>query len=359
MIQSTVAIAVVLGGLIFFHELGHFILARIMGIGVHSFSLGFGPKIAGFRSARTNYKLALVPLGGYVHLAGETPDAELEDFPQEASFSLRPAWQRMLVVLAGPLFNFVLAFAIYCLLFMVQGRTELLPVIGEVKEGTPAAVAGIQPGDEVLTINGQEVDLWMDLVDTIQNSGGQPLVLSIHRGQETLEVTVTAEPMVYTTLFGAEKRRPLIGIQASGETRTVPVRGLDILVSGLDQTWAIISLTVEGLIKLIERIVPLESVGGPIMIAQMVSEQAKLGIFNVLNLTAIISINLGILNLLPIPILDGGHIFFYGVEAITGRPLSRRLQEVSLKVGLLLLITLMLLAVYNDILRLVRGDGPL
>lgn len=356
--QSFLAIVIVLGVLIAFHEFGHFIVARLLGIGVHAFSLGFGPKLLSRRVGFTEYRLALVPLGGYVKLVGESTEEELGDIPAKLSFSLRPAWQRMLVVLAGPVFNFLLAFLIYWGIFWAQGQTMLLPVIGEVKADGPAAAAGVQPGDRVLAINGQTVEHWEDLVGMIRESDGNPVKLDIQRDGAPLSIEVTPEPVVSKSIFGEEVKIMLIGVLNSGDVERLDLGPAQALRVGLEQTWAVIALTVEGIVKIFERIVPLDTVGGPIMIAQMVSEQAKEGLVNLLSLTAIISINLGILNLLPIPVLDGGHILFYGIESITRRPINRRIQELTMRLGIILLVTLMLLAVYNDILRLIRGAGP-
>ena len=352
MIQSILAVILVLGLLIFFHELGHFIVARLLRIGVPVFSLGFGPKLFGFFRGGTEYRLSAVPLGGYVRLAGENPDdPSAGKVPPEESFSLRPPWQRILVVAAGPVFNFILAFFIYWGLFWFHGQQELLPVIGQVVENSPAEAAGLQPGDRILAVDGVEITYWRELSETIQQSEGRTLVLSVIRGHRSEQIL--AEPRVETrqNIFGEDIKVAMLGITASGDSLGIPMDPGTAMIAGLEQTWAIMALTVQGIIKLIQRIIPMDTIGGPILIAQLVSEQASMGLTNLLALTALISINLGLLNLLPVPVLDGGHILFYTLEIITGKPLGPRLQAVAYRIGIAFLITLMTFAVFNDIYR--------
>jgi regulator of sigma E protease len=355
MIQSAIAVIIVLGLLIAFHEFGHFLLARLQGIGVKTFSLGFGPRIWSTRRGQTEYQLSAVPLGGYVQLVGETPDAELpEGFSAEESFSLRPPWQRILVVLAGPVFNFLLAWFIYWGIFWAQGQTELLPHIGQLQDDSPAAESGLAPGDLVTSIDGTPISTWQELAGTIQSNQGREMVFVVENDGAVRTVHLKPRIRERTTIFGETVRVPMVGITASGETRIIPLGPLDSAAAGLHQTWVLIELTVEGLIKMVERIIPMDTIGGPIMIAQMVGEQAHKGIIDLLALTALISINLGLLNLLPIPVLDGGHILFFTIETIIGRPLDPDLQQTVTKFGLAFLLGLMGLAIYNDITRIVQ-----
>ncbi len=352
MIQSALAIILVLGALIFFHELGHFLIARFLGMGVNAFSLGFGPRIWKKTLGQTEYRLSALPLGGYVQLVGEQADEELpEGFTSDQSFALRPPWQRMCVVAAGPLFNFILAWFIYWGIFWSQGQMELLPRIGEAQPDSPALAAGIQPDDLVTAIDGRTIIYWGDLAKAIQTSQGNPLNLTIRRNEATVHIQVTPHLQEQTNLFGEKKQVPMLGISAAGETVTLKLSPLQAAGEGIRQTWVLSKLTFQGLVKLVERVVPLDNVGGPIMIAQMVGEQAHEGIVNLLALTALISINLGLLNLLPIPILDGGHILFCAIEWVRGRPLDERLQNITMRIGLALLLSLMGLAIFNDILR--------
>ncbi len=354
MIESVAAIVIVLGLLIFFHELGHFLVARIMGIGVSTFSLGFGPKLFAFVLGKTEYRLSAVPLGGYVHLVGESEEAKLpEGFTSRESFARRPPWQRILVVAAGPVFNFALAWFIYWGLFFAHGQTMLLPEIGQLADDGPAQEAGLQPGDRVLRVDNSEIRYWDELVMHIRDNRGEPIALQVQRNENIYEFTLTPQMAVQETIFGEEVKTPQIGIVASGETETISLGFFSSAREGLAQTWMLIRLTVEAIIKLIERIIPLETIGGPILIAQLVSEQTQEGLVNLLALTALISINLGLINLLPIPVLDGGHILFYSIEMIIRRPLNARMRQMATRIGILLILSLMAFAIINDILRLV------
>ncbi len=355
MLESAIAIILVLGALIFFHELGHFLVARIFGIGVSTFSLGFGPKLFSFVSGKTEYRLSAVPLGGYVSLVGESDDQDLPDqYTSEESFSGRPPWQRILVVAAGPVFNFVLAWFIYWGLFWANGQMELIAQIGQVADDSPAYEAGLKPGDKVVEINGREITYWDDMVVLIQASRGEPLEFRIKRNADLLDYIVTPELAIRENIFGEEIKTPQVGVIASGETISIDLNFFSAAREGAGQTWMLMKLTVQGIIKLIERIIPLDNIGGPIMIAQLVSEQTQEGLVNLLALTALISINLGLINLLPIPVLDGGHIIFYTVEMITGKPLNDRMKQVATRIGISLLLALMALAIFNDLLRVFR-----
>jgi len=352
---NAIAILLVIGALIFFHELGHFLVAKSMKIGVRVFSLGFGPQLAGFQWGQTGYRLSAIPLGGYVQLVGESQEAEIpEGFDTQDSFSLRPPWQRMLVVAAGPVFNFVLAVLLYFLIFFFAGQQALLPVVGQVQEDTPAAAAGLQSNDKIVSVNGKAITYWSDLAGVIEKNQGQSLDLRVERGDQLLHFELNPEIRTTKNIFGEEIQVPRIGIVAAKETVHVSMGFWESVQAGTVQTWKVIKLTVQGIVKLIERIVPLETIGGPIMIAQLVSEQAEQGLVDVLALTALISVNLGLLNLLPIPVLDGGHLLFFAMETVLGRPLDQKWQNLAIRIGLSLLIALMALAVYNDIYRILH-----
>ena len=350
MITSIVAIVVVLGGLIFFHELGHFLVARMFGMGVKAFSLGFGPKLAGFTSGQTDYKLSLIPLGGYVALAGEQGEEET-DFPDDQLFANRPSWQRLCVVAAGPFFNFLLAFLIYWFLAMSQGQAVVLPVVGGVLPDSPAAAAGFAKEDLITDIDGAPIDSWTQMVETIRAAEGRALTVTVDRGGENLVLTVTPMINSYTNLFGETVTVPMVGINQSGNIRFEPVDGIGF-TAALQHTWNMSTVVVKGFLSIIERLIPMENVGGPIMLAQMVSKSAETGIFALLGMMAIISINLAIINLLPIPVLDGGHILFFTLEIVFRRPLNEKWKARAMRVGLLILLLLMSLAIFNDVRRL-------
>ena len=352
MLTSIVAVVVVLGGLIFFHELGHFVVARGMGMGVSVFSLGFGTRLFGFKRGKTDYRVCAFPLGGYVQLVGESPDAEMpEGFTPEESFSRRPPWQRMLVVLAGPVFNFLLAWLIFWGLAYTQGAQDLLPVIGQVTNSSAAEEAGIQTGDRIIEIDGVQIAVWDDLVNRIETNQGSPMFLTVQRGSELFSLSVTPRLQEKRNLFGEVKTMPMLGIAPKGELLSRELGFFAAAVQGGHQIWEISGLMVMGIVKLIERVIPWTDMGGVILITELIHKEAQNGIVNLLALTALISINLGILNLLPIPVLDGGHILFYFLETITGRPLSPQVQQAALKIGMMLLLMLMIVATFNDILR--------
>ncbi|NJB67593.1 regulator of sigma E protease [Desulfobaculum xiamenense] len=351
--QGPIAIILVLGALIFFHELGHFLAARVLGIGVRTFSLGFGPKIFSFTRNHTRYQLSAIPLGGYVQLLGDNLDEELpEGFTKTESFAHRPPLHRMLVVAAGPVFNFILAWAIYSGIFMSTGLVELTPSIGGVQAESSAAVAGIEAGDMVTAVDGQPIAYWREMAEAIRTSEGRSLAFTVRRGDQSLELNVVPRLMERKNIFGETITTPMVGVSSSGDTVTIPLGTGMALVEGANQTWEVIELTMRGIGKLIERVVPLDTVGGPIMIAQMVNQQAQRGFLEVLFLTAIISVNLGLLNLFPIPVLDGGHILFLSLEMIFRRPVPEHWQALTTRIGIFLLIALMALATYNDIYRL-------
>jgi len=352
MVTSILAVVLVLGGLIFFHELGHFVVARRLGMGVSVFSLGFGTRLFGFTRGKTDYRVCAFPLGGYVQLVGESPDAELpEGFTQEESFSRRPPWQRMLVVLAGPAFNFLLAWLIFWGLAYSQGVQEMLPVIGQVTNASAAEEAGLVPGDRIVEIDGQPIAVWDDLVSRIEANTGSAMQVTVARGRELVSLDVTPRLQEKRNLFGEVKVVPMMGIAPSGELSSRELSFLGAAVQGGRQIWEVSGLMIMGIVKLVERVIPWTDMGGVILISEMIHKEAQNGLVNLLALTALISINLGILNLLPIPVLDGGHILFFFLETITGRPLSPKVQQAALRIGMTLLLMLMIVATFNDILR--------
>ncbi|KAF5085890.1 RIP metalloprotease RseP [Desulfovibrio desulfuricans] len=378
MLTTIIAVVVVLGGLIFFHELGHFAVARGLGMGVSTFSLGFGPKILKYRKGKTEYALSLVPLGGYVALVGESDPKDIpEGFTEKESFALRPAWQRLLVVAAGPAANIILAWLLCWTLALGWGTPVLLPQVGGVVQNGPADKAGIQPGDTIVSINGAAVANWQAMADAITQSNGKTLAVTLSRPDMApqaddqtradeaaqpeqgmiISVELTPERSIRKTIFGEEESAWLIGIRNSGAVRLVQHGFADAAIAGAGQTADMVSLTWQSFVKLAERVVPLDQVGGPIMIMQMVGKQAHEGLAGLLALAALISINLGILNLLPIPVLDGGQIVFCLWEIIFRRPLNARLQDYAMRAGIALLVALMLLATYNDLWRILKNTG--
>jgi len=352
LLTTLLSTVIVLGILIFAHELGHFLVAKRTGVTVLRFSLGFGPKIFGITRGSTEYRLSMIPLGGYVKMLGEDSEEELPPSAQAGAFSEQSVIKRLAIVLAGPLSNFVAAIIIFTFLFAFSGIHELSPEIGTVNPGSPAEQAGLQAGDTVLSINGRSISTWEDLSESIEKLGRNPLDIRVKRADSEIAVTVTPKINEVKNLFGEPIRRPLIGIAAS---ETMIVRSVNPLAAGyyaLVRTYDLSKLFFLTVVKLIERIVPLNTLGGPILIAQMAGKQAQKGILDLLNFMALISVNLAVLNLLPIPVLDGGHIFFFLIEAVLGRPLSLKKIEIAQKVGLVALLSLMVVVFYNDIMRL-------
>lgn len=350
-----IAVVLVLGGLIFFHELGHFLVARLLGIGVKAFALGFGPKIVSFQAGMTEYRLCAVPLGGYVMLAGESPDKDEEpEIPAKLLFSLRPVWQRMAVVAAGPVFNFLLAWGIYWALFATQGQMGLAPSVGQVLPDSPALRAGLKEGDTVLSVGGKQLVFWEELTEIVQGSEGQTLVMEVKRGKDRLRISVTPELRERKNVFGETVKAPMLGIVAAKEIVTLDLDAGQSLKVSAKETWRAIVNMVTALVKMIERVVPADSIGGPILIAQLISREASEGMVGLLALAAALSANLGFVNLLPIPVLDGGHLALFSLEAISRKPLSLRARAAAMRVGIAMLAALMLFATYNDLRRLFK-----
>ncbi len=342
---------VVLGVLIFFHELGHFLCARAFGVGVEKFSLGFGPKLAAKTVGRTEYRISVIPLGGYVKLVGESPDAEIEPEDIEASFSNKHVFKRMLIVAAGPLFNFFLAMAIFFGIFSMAGVIVMEPVFGEIRAESPAEMAGLAARDRAVAVDGVPIETWTEMAEKITDGGGAALWLTIDRNGEIFDVRVTPEKMPMENLFGETMDRFVIGVTSAGEVITKRLTPAAALVESLHRTYVITELTIVSVAKLIKGAIPADNLGGPILIAQMAGEQARQGFINLLFFIAIVSINLGILNLLPVPVLDGGHLLFFTIEAVRGKPMSIPIREKAQQVGLFLLMMLMVFVFYNDIMR--------
>ncbi len=339
----------VLGVLIFVHELGHFLVAKRAGVSVLKFSLGFGPKIAGFTRGGTEYLLSAIPLGGYVKMLGEDPKEEVADL--ERSFSAKPIGWRSLIILAGPGSNFLLAIAIFWVVFMV-GVPTLTTKVGEVMEGFPAREAGLLQGDRIAAIEGRPIEKWEELAKQIHQSPGRPVRLTVEREGQRFDVTVAPKATKQKNLFGEEQEIGLLGIAPAEEFLTERTNPITAFGRAVYKTYDLSVLILVTFGKLLQGVVPAKTIGGPLLVAQMAGEQARLGILNLLFFTALLSINLAILNLLPIPILDGGHLFFALIEAARGKPVSLKKREMAQQVGLVLLVALMIFAFYNDIFRL-------
>jgi regulator of sigma E protease len=353
---SIVSAIIVLGILIFVHELGHFIFAKIFKVGVEKFSLGFGPKLIGKKIGDTEYLISAFPLGGYVKMVGEGGGDELTEEERFRSFNGKPAWQRIVIIAAGPLFNLIFAYIVYITVFMI-GVPITTAKIGEVVKDKPAAAAGLKTGDIVLSINKESVGKWADLSRLIVESGGKPLDIEVKRGDKNLLVHVVPEVTKQKNLLGETTSYPMIGVAPSGAYVIKRFGPVESVVKGSEQSWTVVKLTYVVLWKIATRSIPLNTIGGPIMIAKMAGEQAEAGVASFLFFMALLSVNLGVLNLLPIPILDGGHLLFYSWECLFRKPVSMKAREIGQQIGLVLLIGLMFLAFYNDIVRYFVGKG--
>lgn len=340
---------VVLGVLIFVHELGHFLVAKRAGVSVLKFSLGFGPRIAGFSRGGTEYLLSAIPLGGYVKMLGEDPKEEVTD--RERSFSAKPVGWRSLIILAGPGFNFLLAIVIFWVVFMI-GVPTLTTKVGDVMQGFPAHDAGLLRGDRIVAIDGRPLEKWEELAAQIHKSPGRPVRLTVQRAGHRFDLVVAPKPTKQKNLFGEEQEIGLLGIAPAEEFLTERTNPITAFGMAVYKTYDLSRLILLTFVKLIQGVVPARTLGGPLLVAQMAGEQARLGTLNLLFFAALLSINLAILNLLPIPILDGGHLFFSLIEAVRGKPVSLKKREVAQQVGLVLLVALMIFAFYNDIFRL-------
>ncbi len=353
MSTNILAFVVVLGVLIFFHELGHFLVARLFGVGVEKFSLGFGPRLFGKKIGLTDYRVSAIPLGGFVKMVGEDPTAEMDPQDIPISFTHKHVFKRMLIVAAGPAFNLLLAVIIFYGIFQISGTYILKPSIGGVQENSPAETAGLQAGDMITAIDGTPVTSWEEMAAMITASGGRSMAITIQRPEWDV-FTATVSPRVTTTknLFGEDIQRYIIGISSAGEVVNQRLNPIESLVESFKETYNITKLTIVSIVKLFQGTVSTKTLGGPIMIAELAGQQAREGAINLIFFIALLSINLAIINFLPIPVLDGGHLLFFLIEAIIGRPLSIRMREIAQQAGIFILIMLMIFVFYNDISRI-------
>jgi regulator of sigma E protease len=350
LIYSIVAALVGLGVLIVFHEFGHFLFAKLFGVGVLTFSVGFGPKLWKKRIGETEYALSAFPLGGYVKMVGEDPGEEVSPAEIERSFAHKGLLKRIAIVAAGPGFNLLLAVVLLMIVFLFYGVPVLLSQVGGVETGSPAERAGIQKGDVIVALNGRPVREWEELSKGIKQSEGKPLIVQIRRQSKDLTLTIQPTKREGRNIFGEKRDEWIIGISSRVSVEKGKP-GLAI-IRAFQQTYDYAKLTLLALAKMVTGEVSPRNLGGPILIAQMAGQQAQEGLGSFLPFVAILSINLGVLNLLPIPILDGGHLLFFLVEMVIGRPVALRHREMAQQVGLFLLMLLMIYAFYNDIARI-------
>lgn len=350
---------------VFFHELGHFLVARWCGVKVLVFSIGFGPELFGFNDRRgTRWQISAIPLGGYVKFLGDdnaasVPDqaalAAMDEEDRRHSFVHQPVAPRAAIVAAGPVANFLLAIIIFASLFMIFGKPSTSPRVDAVQPGSAAQAAGFQPGDLVLTIDGHPVESFPDMQQIVSTSAGDTLTFVVDRGGA--RVTLKAVPALKETKdrFGNVHRIGVLGITRSpspGDTQFQPVGPLKALELGVEKTWFVVDRTLSYIGGVISGREAADQLGGPIRIAQVSGQVATEGLPSLFSLAAVLSVSIGLLNLFPVPLLDGGHLLFYAIEATRGKPLSERAQEVGFRIGLAIVVMLMIFATYNDILHL-------
>jgi regulator of sigma E protease len=354
---------------VFFHELGHFLVARWYDVRVETFSVGFGREIVGWNDRHgTRWKISWIPLGGYVKFFGdenvasqpvtEEKLATFSEADRREVFQARPVGQRAAIVAAGPIANFLLAIVIFAAMFATVGRPVMEPRVDEVVAGSAAEAAGFRPGDIVLRVDGRGVETFADMQRLVATSNGRELDIMIRRQGTETTLVATPRSQEITDRFGGRHRTWVLGLRTNTGAQGVNYQTYDPLTAlwlGVRETWFLSDRTLVFVRDLFMGRGSVEDLGGPIRIAEVSGQAASISLMALLSLTAVLSVSIGLLNLFPIPMLDGGHLVFYTIEALRGRPLSERSQEIGFRVGLALVLTLMVVATWNDIARLVAS----
>jgi regulator of sigma E protease len=364
-IGTIVPFLFVLSLVVFFHELGHFLVARWCGVRVLVFSIGFGPEIVGFNDRRgTRWKISAIPLGGFVKFFGDDnvtsapaggAAAAIAETDRGVSFAFQPVFKRAAIVIAGPLANFLLAIAIFACIFMFYGKQTMSARVDSVQPESAAAAAGFKPGDLVVAIDGHPIDSFADMQRIVSENAGETLTIAVERSGSRIELTARPELREVTDNFGNTHRVGILGISRSmgaEEMRFHPVPPPQAVVLAVEETWSVLSRSLSYLGGVLTGREAANQLGGPIRIAQMSGQVASFGFVPLIQLAAVLSVSIGLLNLFPIPLLDGGHLLFYAIEATRGRPLSERAQEVGFRIGLAIVLMLMIFATFNDLVHL-------
>lgn len=354
--HSVFGFIVAIGILVFIHEFGHFIVARLCGVGVDVFCLGFGPKIFKKKIGHTEYCVAAIPLGGYVKMVGEEPGTTLDPEDHHLSFTHKSLLKKSLIVAAGPVFNFLLAILIFYMFFQISGIKYQEPIAGEVLADTPAFNAGIQVDDKIIKINSTPISSFDDILVFMSENKGNPITLTVERGTQVLDFPMTPTPHTVKNIFDEDVQVYRIGIGSSDITGTHKLNPIQALGYSLEKSWNLTTLTIVSFGKMIAGKISPQNMGGPILIAQIAGKQAKKGFADFMGLIAYLSISLGIINLFPIPVLDGGHLLFFAIEGITGREMNEQIREKMIQFGAAMLVALMVFVFYNDIIRIVKGS---
>lgn len=350
---------------VFFHELGHFWVARRCGVSVETFSIGFGRSLLSWKDRHgTDWQIGWIPLGGYVKFSGDenaasVPDSEklhsMSDDERGKSLHFKPLWQRVAVVSAGPIANFILAIVIFSALFMSFGQQIVRPIIAQVIEDSAAARAGFTAGDRIIAIDGNQVDGFNDVQRVVTVNADQNLTFTIERGNALMDIVATPERVLERDRFGNEFKIGRLGVSAAASSDSVTMRKfgpIDAVVKATEETYFIIEQTFVMIGRIITGRESVDVLGGPIKIAQISGQTATLGLIALIHLTAVISVSIGLINLFPIPMLDGGHLMFYAYEGVFGKPMSQRVQDIGMRVGLGMVLTLFVFVTWNDLSQL-------
>jgi len=365
LLTYAVPFLVILTIVVFVHELGHYLVARRNGVKVEVFSIGFGRELVGWTDRHgTRWKISLVPLGGYVRMFGDedaasTPDTSREFTAEEkaVSFHHKRLGQRAAIVSAGPIANLVFAILVFAVMFMTVGQPTTPPVVGLVQANSAAEKAGLQTGDRIAAINGRAIARFEEIQQIVRLGDGSTLELDVERDGQIQRLKATPTLTLLKDHFGNEQKMPLLGIGASGAASQLVRMGPgQALMESVRQTWVVIDSTFSALGQMIAGRRDSSELGGPLRIAQYSGQAAQGGLANFVYFIAVLSINLGLINLFPIPMLDGGHLLFYAIEALIGRPLSTRTQEYGFRFGLILVFALMVFATWNDLIHLKVWD---
>jgi len=359
-LQNVVPFVVLITPIVFFHELGHFLVARACGVNVETFSIGFGPAIFGWHDSKgTHWKVSWIPLGGYVKFLGDMNAASIPDAHQlehmsikerSGAFPLKPLYQRALIVLAGPVANFVLAIVILAGFLIVFGAYAIAPVVSKVEPGSSAAAAGFKPGDTIVSVDGTSIESFDQIRTMIWDRAGQSLTIVVNRSGKNL--TLHAAPrLTIIKEMGQTQSVGLLGIlgPTASQWKTVHYGPISAVAEASRETWAIVATTMEYLGRMFTGGASPNQLNGPIGIAKISAAVASVSYLSLFRLAALISVSVGLINLFPIPILDGGHLLYYGFEAVLGRPLGARAQDVGFRLGLAVMLGLLLLATFNDL----------
>ena len=349
--MGTIISLLVLSFLIFFHELGHFLAARFFGVHVEVFSIGFGKKVYKRVYNGTEYALSMIPLGGYVQMKGQDDADPLKKSDDSDSYNVKKPWQRIIILFAGPFANFILAFLLYIAIGSI-GVSKFAPIIGTVSKDSPAFMSGLKSNDKIISINKTAIKTWDELSEKIRKSDSL-LHFEILRDGKIKKIDVTPKIHTYKNMFGETLKKRMVGIAPSGKTIMIKYNLLQSIPFAWQETKNATTLIVKSLQKLIEGVVPAKDLGGIVSIVQVTAQASKIGIVALFGLTALISVNLGVLNLLPIPALDGGHIMFNLYEMITKKEPSERVVYYLTLAGWVFLLSLMAFTIFNDIYRII------